>query len=142
MTATLTARRSFLSILANTPADSQTRLVYADWLEENGHTSEARHQRFIAGQGTLEGTEVVTVARDGADCAPAGPGRAPIWTTTVYAAQRRADGLLTWRRVSSYRCDRTAGREVSGPMIARAKARAEERGCEFLAGIRHGTPCE
>jgi hypothetical protein len=89
-------------------------------------------------QTTVPGTVVITVARDGADHDSHGN---PIYCTAIYrAVARHRDGVLTWRRVGSYR-DRTAGKRITGPMEARARARAEERGVEYYPYVRHGHVC-
>ena len=91
-----------------------------------------------AAQTTAPGTEVVTVARDGAKTWKYGY----IYTTAVYrAVAGQDDGVLTWRRVSSYGADSTAGKKVTGPMVERAKARAAARGCGYVAAVRHGDVC-
>ncbi len=91
-------------------------------------------------QVTLDGAEIVTVARDGADHDRHGNG---IYTSAIYVATRRqSDGRLTWRRNGGYRCDRTSGKGITQPMKDRAKARAEDRGVPYILGIRHGTICE
>lgn len=88
-----------------------------------------------------EGDEVVTVARYGCATAKAGRFSYPIYCTAVYRAVRRVrDGVLTWRRVGSYR-DATAGRGITGPMIRRAEEAAAERGVPYVPGVRHGKPC-
>jgi hypothetical protein len=94
-------------------------------------------------QVTPEGTEIFTVARDGSRMAKCTSKiSVPIFVTAIYRAERRqSDGILTWRRVGSYR-DSTAGHTPTGPMVARAKSRAAERGCEYVAGIRHGKRCK
>lgn len=116
-------------------ATAEGRLVAADRLAEAGHDAEARHQRLVAAQTTPEGAEYVTVGRDGAATCP----YAYIWTSKVYRAVRRADGLLTWRLAGSWAADRTAGKKVTGPMIGRAKERAAERGVPYGT---HGTICD
>lgn len=89
-------------------------------------------------QQTVEGTVVITVARDGSDHDGHGNG---IYVSAVYRAERRVkDGVLTWRRVGAYR-DRTAGKRITGPMEARARARAKERGVEYRPYVRHGHVC-
>lgn len=134
-------RKSFLREIAANPSDMALRLVYADWCEESGLTDETAHQRRIAAQTTPEGAECVTVARDGSNMAGTGGGYSvPIWCSAIYRAVRRADGLLTWRRVGDYR-DSTSGRSISGPMVERAEARARERGCDYIERVRHGMVC-
>jgi uncharacterized protein (TIGR02996 family) len=44
-----TAEQGFLKALKENPEDTTTRLVYADWLEEQGRTHEALQQRVKAG---------------------------------------------------------------------------------------------
>ncbi len=138
----MTATTSTLTILrkqvAANPTDTLLRLVYADALQEAGQEFAAIQQRDIAGQQTAEGTEVVTVGRDGADTAGQ---YAVIFTTKIYRAARRADGMLTWRLVASVNGHRTAGKTHTGPMIRRAKDYAVETGREFRAGVCHGYPC-
>lgn len=45
---TTTRREQFEQILSANPTDTDTRLVFADWLEDNGDTDAAKQQRAIA----------------------------------------------------------------------------------------------
>ncbi len=137
-----TDKRAFLARIKENPGERATRLAYADWLDENGEADAAMHQRRIGDQETVEGSRVVTVARDGQKMAKCG-GRfsVPIYCTAIYTAKRRADGLMTWRRTGSY-SDGTAGRRPTGPMIDRATARAEELGVPFVSSVGHGNVCD
>jgi uncharacterized protein (TIGR02996 family) len=40
-------QRGLLRAVAQTPSDAQLRLVFADWLEENGLEADATHQRWL-----------------------------------------------------------------------------------------------
>lgn len=91
-----------------------------------------------APQMTAPGTEIITVARDGSGCDRFGNA---IYTTAIYRAAARRDGVITWRRIGGYDADRRSGKGVTKPMIARAKAAAKARGVEFEPGIRHGNVC-
>lgn len=129
--------------------DPAARLVCADALRDAGHDAAA--DRLLAApanwaaaailQTTEEGERVVTVARDGAAVARVRGWSVPTWRTAVYvAARRKADGLLTWRL--DYRTGRsTSGKEVSGPMVAEAKAHAEAEGLPYVHHCRHGQAC-
>jgi uncharacterized protein (TIGR02996 family) len=141
MTAATSTVRDLARQVRSNPADAALRLVYADSLQEAGDEAAANVQRLIAGQQTAEGTEVVTVARRGSDTARCGNNiSVPIWVTAVYRAERRADGLLTWRRVGTSGYG-TAGQKPTGPMIAHAKQAAEDRGVEYREWVRHGVVC-
>lgn len=81
--------------------------------------------------------EIITVARDGSRMT-GGPVSRPIFCTAIYRAVPRVkDGVITYRRVGSLR-DGTSGNGVTGPMIARAKAAAAERGVPFIPNVRYG----
>jgi hypothetical protein len=96
--------------------------------------------QMTAAEVIAEGTEIVTVARDGTRTAGVRGTRMSfsIYCTAIYRAVRRErDGVLTWRRVGSLR-DGTAGRGVTGPMRERAERYATQTGRRFEYGIRHG----
>ncbi len=135
-------RTGFLKAIKANPDNQVTRHAYADWLEENGEADAAERQRRIGDQETVEGSRVVTVARDGQKMAKCSRlWSVPIYCTAIYTAVRRRDGLLTWRRTGSY-SDGTAGRRPTGPMIDRATARAEELGVPFVSSVGHGNVCD
>lgn len=128
------------AVLAD-PADGVARLVLADAIAERTGDYAAALAEAERVQKTSEGTEVVTVARDGARTTGGSFAR-PIYCTAIYRAKRRlSDGVLTWRRVGSAN-DATSGNGVTGPMIARAKNVADTRGLEYKKGVRHGDKCE
>lgn len=116
----------------------------ADLYEEQGDLYAAESVRAGHWQETAEGARVVTVGRFGANVAGTGNGHSvSVWTTKVYRAERRSrDGVLTWRLVSQLRSHSTAGREISGPMVARAKAEAADRGLPYVSSVTHGEMCQ
>ena len=138
MTTLTSTVRDLATLVSQTPSESLLRLAYADALEESGRADLARVQRRAAAQTTPEGTRRVTVGRDGADHTSHGEG---IYTTKIYRAARRADGLLTWRLAGSVRLHRTAGRKVTRPMRERAEAYARSHGLIVAEKITHGTVC-
>lgn len=86
-----------------------------------------------------EGTQIITVARDGSRTAKSGRFSIPIYTTAIYTAMcGRRDGVMTWRRTGSVGHHSTSGRVISGAMLTRAREYAATTGREFLAGVRHG----
>lgn len=96
----------------------------------------------LISQVTTPGTEIVTVARDGARMAKSGPYHLPIYCTAIYrAVARKRDGVLTWRRVGSLN-DGTSGRGVTGPMDRRARAYAASTGRTYRCDVSHGVACE
>jgi uncharacterized protein (TIGR02996 family) len=142
MTATINAnptRRNLLAAIAAAPSDMDLRRVFADFCEENGDAAEAARQRMIAAQKTAEGSQVVTVGRAGAGHDAYGNG---IYTTKIYRAERRKDGVLTWRLAGSVTAHRTAGKKITDPMVTRAMEEAEGRGLPYEPGIRLGEECE
>ncbi len=138
--ATLDVTALTAAVLAN-PTDTTTRLVLADAITEQtgDYAAALRHAESL--QVTPEGTERVTVGRDGARMARCGNGvTRAIWCTKVYRATRRADGVLTWRLVRSLR-DGTAGDAPTRPMIARAQNYADENGLGVADWLAHGVRC-
>jgi hypothetical protein len=61
-----------------------------------------------------EGDLVVTVARDGSRTARTPAGGVPLWTTAVYRAEARRDGVLTWRLLRRVKLPRDRGQWESG----------------------------
>lgn len=87
------------------------------------------------------GERIVTVGRDGPRTAKFRAGAhtmsVPLWTTKVYEAVQRRDGVTTWRLAYSVGRS-TAGRSVTGPMEAAARAYAHEHGMRYVHSIGHG----
>ncbi len=114
----------------------------ADLLEESGDAEGAAEVRAGYWQEAREGKRVVTVGRYGSRTAGTGGGcSVGVWTTKIYMATRRRDGLLTWRLLVEIDAHSTSGRKATGPMVARAKAAAAERGIEYVGSCLHGEVC-
>lgn len=142
MTTTISTARDLAALVSQTPSDNLLRLAYADALEESGRADAAAIQRQAANQTTPEGTEIVTVGRYGAHTTKTGPHHSVgVYTTKVYRATRRADGLLTWRLAESVPAHRTAGRKVTRPMRTRASEFARQNGLPVAEKITHGVVC-
>lgn len=120
---------------------STSLAALCDLTEESGEDT----TRIKSGdwQATNEGELVVTVGRYGSATANTGKFSYAIWTTKIYRAERRKrDGVLTWRLHAMLRSHATAGREITGPMIARARAEAEDRGCGYVSGCLQNEVCD
>lgn len=84
-----------------------------------------------------EGSRVCTVARDGARMAGVNKGTAylafPIWTGAIYEARaRKADGVLTWRKVGTFGGTRTGSPHPSPSFVAELQDDAPHPWLDFV----------
>lgn len=139
----MNTREQFLAVIRDDRDNALLLKMFADFCEETGdiQTAKAIRNGTWIYQATKEGSEVVTVGRDGSRTASRGQYMWLLFCTKVYrAVRRKKDGVLTWRVFSRFN-DSTAGSDITGRMIDRAKAAGERTGRPYLPGVVQNQKC-